>query len=234
MPLTPLPPSINKTRKQKIFELRKRILANYQLKYCFTVKECYFPVDKITENDRLAGLVFQMAESQPKKTSAAPSKLIEIRAPLVVSSIGSVPEKVAEIPLQDGLIELEDPQTGKVKGYDNIFAVGNAVTGRGNIRESLIHSREISRVLMRDILEWQTDHFEELVRLQELNSAQTVKELDRQLKSRAALSAADISEILDRVRQLQRRVGYEGNYQEWIRKNLPVRLENMEHERSTD
>ena len=228
MPLTPLPPSIDKTRKQKIFELRKRILANYQQKYCFTVKERHFPFDKIIENDRLAGIVFQIGESQSQKTSAAPSKLIKIKAPLVVSSIGSVPDKLAEIPLQDDLIMLEDPQTGKVKGYDNIFAVGNAVTGRGNIRESLIHSREISQILMRDFLEWQTDHFEELVRQQELNTVQTVTELDRQLKSRAALSAATISEIRNKVWKLQRRVGYEGNYREWIRKNLPLRLENME------
>jgi hypothetical protein len=123
---------------------------------------------------------------------------------------------------------LEEPKTGKVKGYDNVFAVGNAVTGRGNIRESLIHSREISRILMQDFLEWQTDNFEELVKLQELNSIQTVKELDRHLKTKAALSDQYISEILDKVRQLQKRVGYQGNYQEWIRQNLPLRLENMD------
>ena len=228
MPLTPLPISIDRTKKEKIFELRRRILANFQHKYCFKVMECYSPVDKVIEYDRLTGIVFQKGEIVPRKPAALPAELKTVYAPLLISSIGSVPEKFAEIPQQNDLIMLEKPQLGKVKGYDNIFAVGNAVTGRGNIRESLIHSREISQILMRDFLEWQADNFEELVRLQELNSAQMVKELDQHLRTRAALSGQNISDILSRVGQLQKRVGYQGNYQEWIRQNMPLRLENMD------
>jgi ferredoxin--NADP+ reductase len=227
MPLTPLPISDNRKNLEKVYNLRKRILANFQQKYCFQVTECHSPIEKLVKYNRLVGLVFQKTERDDQLQPVLPGKFKKVYSPLVISSIGSVPEKFPEIPLQDELIMLDEPNSGKVKGYENVFAVGNAVTGRGNIRESLIHSREISQILMGDFLRWQNENFQELVRLQELNSIQTIKELDQHLKSREVLHKKKISEIIRKVRQLQKQVGYRGNYKEWIRQNLPMRLENM-------
>jgi hypothetical protein len=63
--------------------------------------------------------------------------------------------------------------------------------------------------------------------LQELNSLQTINRLGQHLKSRRGLSREKIKEIMSKAGQLQRQAGYQGNYKEWIRQNLPIRLENM-------
>jgi ferredoxin--NADP+ reductase len=227
MPLTPKPVSDDKKYIEKVYNLRKRILTNFKRKYCFQVNECYSPIDKLVENDRLVGLVFQKTGGKGEQQPVLPGKFIKVYSPLVISSIGSVPEKLPEIPLHHDLVMLEEPKMGRVKGFDNVFAVGNAVTGRGNIRESLIHSRKISRMLMADFLIWQSENFKELVRLQELNSLQTINRLGQHLKSRRGLSREKIKEIMSKAGQLQRQAGYQGNYKEWIRQNLPIRLENM-------
>lgn len=219
MPLTPLPTKISKLQKEKIYSLRKRILANLQHHYCFRVVENHFPVDKLVQDDRLIGLIFQ--------ERGASGKLIRVYSPLTISSIGSVPEKYSEIPFENDLLALEEPLLVKVKGLENVFAIGNAVTGRGNIRESLTHSRATTQHLLENFLQWQRNHFRQLVRAQELQTVTTINEIDHHLKTRTSLSQSRINTILQKVRQLQLRVGYNGAYREWIARHLPVRLENL-------
>ncbi len=219
MPLTPLPAGISPSKMEKIFQLRRRILANLQQKYCFQVVENHYPIDKIVQGDRLIGLIFQ-----ERGQTGRPS---EVYSPLIISSIGSVPEAFSEIPFEDDLIALEEPLLTRVKGMENVFVVGNAVTGRGNIRESLLHSRLASQHLLDHFFQWETDHIQKVVRAQERQTVKAIKEIDRHLKRRAGLSQLKIKDILQRVKRLQRRVGYDDNYQEWIAQHLPPRLENM-------
>ena len=220
MPISPLPTKISKTQKEKIYSLRKRIVSNLQRHYCFRVVENHFPIDKLVQDDRLIGLVFQVQGSS--------GKLRKVYSPLTISSIGSVPEKYSEIPFENDLLALEEPLFVKVKGLENVFAIGNAVTGRGNIRESLTHSRTTTQHLLENFLQWQRDHFKELVRAQELQTATTIKVIDHHLKTRTGLTPKKINTILQKVRQLQLRVGYTGGYREWIARHLPARLENLE------
>ena len=40
--------------------------------------------------------------------------------------------------------DIKDQETGEVKGLHNVFGVGNAITGKGNIRVSRNHAREVA------------------------------------------------------------------------------------------
>lgn len=226
MPLTPMPPSPTPEKKEKAFQLRRRILQNYRDKFLFRVKEQLTPVDKIVEQGRLSGLVFQQTKTEGEKTTLVPGSEIVVKSPLVVSSIGSVPGRLPGIPYRGELIAIDDPETGRVEGFENVFALGNAVTGRGNIRESMIHGRQISRRLAEDFL-WQETEFKEQLRTQEADSRRQIEKISAALNTRRLLSPGDAQRIVKKVKQFQQKAGYPGNYPEWIARHKPPRLEEM-------
>ncbi len=48
------------------------------------------------------------------------------------------------------------------------------------------------------------------------------------LKAQPLLSKEKVSDVLIKVKKLQDKVGYSGDYKTWININLPLRIENME------
>ena len=150
-----------------------------------------------------------------------------METPLVISSIGSIPEKIEGLPWQGQVFKITDPQTCLIEGFDNVFAIGNAVTGKGNINESVKHSREISSGIIDNFLEWQQGEYENWHR-------QTVSKVDRdidqiigRIENQQGLPESVINEILEKVGSMQMKAGYDGNYRHWIEKHLPVRLEDI-------
>ncbi|MCK4894292.1 MAG: FAD-dependent oxidoreductase [Calditrichia bacterium] len=226
MPLSPMPDNADQARKEKIYLLRQRILENYRQKYLFQVQPCYSPVEYISEGNVLQGLVFQKNEIQ-KGTWQSTKERKRVLSPLVISSVGSVPELLPEVPMEGNLLAIEDLQTGKLAGFDNVFVMGNAVTGRGNIRESLVHSREITKRIMNSHLQVEEEEFEKWVNLEEAQSAQKIEQLIPELHQGKPLSQPKTDEILARVRTLQKYRGYRGDYDLWIREHLPIRLESL-------
>lgn len=204
MPISPIPEDADATRIQKAHALRQRMIRNWQEKYLFKFVECHMPVDKIVENDRLAGLVFQKTEVVGGRVKPIPDAFVEVRSPVVVSSIGSIPEPIEGVPWQGNVFDVMDEATGRITGFENVFALGNAVTGRGNIKESRSHSITVADYVL--------EHF--------LPSSEGAG-------AQARRSAAQIAEIIERVRERQKAVGYDGNYEAWRKRHLPVRLEHL-------
>ena len=79
---------------------------------------------------------------------------------MIISSIGSVPEIIEGVPADGSVFKISTPDSCQIDGYDNVFAIGNAVTGKGNINESIKHGREISLEIMDEYLEWQMEDYE--------------------------------------------------------------------------
>jgi ferredoxin--NADP+ reductase len=223
MPITPLPPTLSPEKLVKIQQLRKRIIQKYQDKYLFDVKECYLPIRAIDDDGWLKGIVFRKVNQLPRKAHYE----IEVRSSLVISAIGSLPTVFPEISRQGELLAIADPKTGRIKGYQNVFAIGNAITGRGNIQESLTSSRYISRLLMEDYLDWRAEEIQMLLKKDITDSAKTVTRIEKKLKSKKLLSVKKIQELLYKIYKRQQVIGYNGNYREWISRNLPIRLEDM-------
>ncbi len=227
MPLTPPPARETPENVLKIELLRRRIFENFRQKYLFNVRENRVAVDFVAEKKRLVGMVFQRSEVVDGKVRLRPANRETVKSPLVVSSIGSIPEPLPGIPMQGELYRFSNPELGQISGYENVFALGNAVSGRGNIRDSLLHSRKTVRRIAEDYLEKQEEDYQQWFRQQEEKVGAHLEQIAQFLESRRALSSPGLDRIEQRVRALQHRVGYDGNYRRWVNRHRPLRLEAL-------
>jgi len=72
-----------------------------------------------------------------RKAEPIPALNTNFRAPLVVSSIGSVRRKLSEINMSGEYYTFAGKDVPRYTAMDRVFGVGNVVTGQGNIRVSL-------------------------------------------------------------------------------------------------
>ena len=158
MPLSPSPTDTPELLA-KAQQVREKIFHNYQSKYLFNIKPLHMPVDKIIEGDRLAGLVFQKTEIVDGRVRPIEGALEEVRGPIVVSSIGSLPAPIPGVPLKGSVFDVAQEACCRLNGLPNVFALGNAVTGRGNILESMRHGRNVSQKILGQWLGSREDRF---------------------------------------------------------------------------
>jgi len=227
MPLVPMPSGADVTRREKVQSTRRRILEKAMRKYLFRVRPEMVPVGLVVQGASLAGLRFQRTRIEEGRAVGIPDAFEDVRAPLVVSSIGSVPEPMRGIPQDGALYRFADHELGRLEGYDTVFSVGNVVTGKGNILDSRAHSIEVTGQLVECFLGVaEADHAGEqaLLDLKLSDADQTAVAMATWLENRPPLSGVEITRLLERVRERQRAVGYEGDYCSWITRVTPPNL----------
>ncbi len=174
---------------------RAKILDLAMEKYRFTYAERHLAKDKIIENDRLVGVVFNRTRVDGRKAIPLPGTEVEKRHPAWISSIGSVPEPLDGVEMTGAFYKFEDWDLGVYGPRENVYGVGNAVTGQGNIVVSRKHAQAVAEHL---IGQW--------------------GDSDK-------LPEARVGEILEKVKARQAEVGYDGDYTAWIEKVIPEDLE---------
>lgn len=186
MPLSTIPTGATPEREEKIRQTRAKILKNAQDKYPFRFKDQTQPVGIIEEDGKLVGL--QMIENDVINNKAVPKEGTEydVRCSMVISSIGSIPEPIDGMPMEWSTYDIKDEETGEINGLDNVFGVGNAITGKGNIRVSRDHSRDVATYVVEN-------HLPE--------------------------DGVDVEAVRAKVKNLQKNVGYDGNYSAWVEAN---------------
>ena len=226
MPLSPMPTDTQEAL-EKARTVRQKILDNFQRKYMFRFVPNSMPVNTILQDGRMKGITFQKTRMEGEKVIPVEDSYFDVITPLAVSSIGSIPETIEGLPSKGQVFKLSDPKTCLLEGFDNVFAIGNAVTGKGNINESVKHSREISTGIIDNFLEWQHGEYQNWHR-------QTVTKVDRdmdqiieKIENQQGLSEKVFDRIHENVTMMQKKAGYDGNYRAWIDNHLPVRLENI-------
>ena len=224
----PLSPIVTDTpeKLQKAQTVRQKILDNFQRKYLFKFQPCCAPVDYISKNGSLAGLKFQKTKIEGHNVVKT-EEYFEATSPLVISSIGSIPEMIRGIPSTGNIFNISDPDSCQIDGFDNVFAIGNAVTGKGNINESIKHGREISEEIMESYLEWRQEDYENWHRQTAVKVYRDIAKIVEVIEKQKFMSDDVIQSILDKTKVLQESVGFDGNYSAWVEKNTPPRLENM-------
>ncbi len=227
MPLNEIPSGIPPERAEKMKSVRQKLMRHAQAKYLFRFCPQRVPVQTIVEKDRLAGLVFRKTEVVEGKAITIEGSEFEVRSPLTISSIGSLPEPLEGLPMKWNLLDIESEETGKVTGFDNVFALGNTVTGRGNIRASLLHGRQVSNHLMDQFLAWSEQDYQKLIQLEADLAARKAGRIAEFLKQKHLQTPDQIARILDRVKPFQQRSGYDGDYTAWAKKNAFTRLEQL-------
>lgn len=148
MPLADAPPNATPEKVTKFETVRTRILEKARSKLLFKVEPLWSPIGLLTEGEKLAGLRFARTRlDQNGKAAIVPGDVRNADAPLVISSIGSIPEPIEGLPMDGELLRLEDVNNGKVVTFENVFGCGNVVTGKGNLVASRKHSASVAGYL---------------------------------------------------------------------------------------
>jgi hypothetical protein len=167
----------------------------------------------IIEDGRLVGLTFQRTETVAGKLVVRADDTVDVRSRLIISSIGSIPQPIEGLPTSGELIDFESFDSGKVRGFDDVFGLGNVLTGKGNIKESRKNAIDVGGRLVADYLFGQgraaSSALHEAVREA---AEQAIDEAQR----KPALSVHAQQGVYDRVRAHWQRSGYAGDYNAWI------------------
>lgn len=211
---------------EKAERVTKKILENAQNKFLFKFVGNHAPADKIVEDGKLTGIKFQKTKIENGKVVPI-DEYAECKGKMVIASIGSIPEKVEGMPSEGSTFKITNYNTCQLDGFENVFMLGNAVTGRGNIKESLDHGREVSIEVMDNELNWQEEDFEDWLRGTEDNIAEQVGHIADHIIRQKFMPDDVIQSILDKTVELQKKAGYDGDYPKWVEQKLPPRLEDL-------
>lgn len=223
MPLATVPPDATPERREKVYMAREKILRNFQEKFLFSMHECQAPSGVVTENGRLVGLKFKRTEIKNGRVKIKSDAEHEVRSSLVISSIGSIPEPVAGIDMEDELYALCNEETGQIGQFQNVFALGNVVTGKGNIKASLVHGQQVTSYVLDRFLAWREEDYQKMLDFSRQRTEKKTEKIVQFLADKKLTSAAQIQFLIEQIRGYQRKVGY-ANYPDWIREH---RLESI-------
>lgn len=225
MPLADGPDSSDPAKLQKLEGVRRKILEKAMQKYCFTVCPLRMPSGLIVEKGRLAGLRFQKTRVEKGKAVRLEGQFEDVHAPLVVSSIGSVPEPIPGIAMKNELYQWADTQLGRLAGYDTVFSVGNAVTGKGNILSSRRHSVGVSTHVIEQFLGLGSGKHEGEEAMMAIEAVDEAAERIADVINAGKVLAPGAAEtLMARVRARQEAVGYTCSYREWLEHVTPPDL----------
>jgi ferredoxin/flavodoxin---NADP+ reductase len=222
LPLAEMPAGATPQQAAKTRATRRKLLQNFLDKYRLQVMDRAIAVGYRTERERLAGLRLAAVEIKDEGPVPVPESHEDYPSPLVVSSIGSVPEPIQGVQMNGSLYRIRNLQTGELEGLEGVFAVGNAVTGRGNILVSQKHGRLVSQQMLEHYLLGTASGYEDVLAAAADAARAKVEAVADRLAGRLPLPQQTVAEILARVMEIQRGVGYPGDYREWIAQVSPV------------
>jgi len=227
MPLAQPPENATPDQIAKTESVRQKMLRLAREKYLFRVQDRRMPVGLIVEDGRLAGLRVVETRVEGRKAEPIAGSEQELRAPLVVSSIGSVPEVIPGITMKGEYYTFKDDVLPQYTGCDRVFGVGNVVTGQGNIRASLVHSQEVTTQLVENYIGVGTGSadYVALYAAAEARGAAQARAVEERIENLPALSGSEMAALEQRIRSLQEQVGHTGAYDSWIARETPTDLE---------
>ena len=128
---------------QKLRAARVKIMDRVMRKYLVKFESNSRPAGLVVEGDRLVGLKFDRTEIVDGRVKGLPDTEFEVRAPMIVSSIGSVPKPIEGVPTKGELYHFSNWDTGELHELPGVFGLGNVLTGKGNIKDSRKNAIEI-------------------------------------------------------------------------------------------
>ncbi len=197
MPLVTMPDKAPDKVREKIEKSRARVLDKAMEKYLFKIETLLAPAELIVENDWLVGMRFAPTRVEGGRVKVTNEPLVEVRAPLFISSIGSIPAPIEDIPMNGELYDYQDWDIGRLEPFPTLFSAGNVVTGKGNIVDSRRHAKKVAAHVSNEYFQ----------------IAEEVKKLK-------PLSAEEHETLLDRVNARKHEIDYV-DYDSWIEAAKP-------------
>ena len=223
--------------KEAARDVSEKLLSKYVEKFQFEFLPLSAPVGFTESDGQLSGIRFQRTAVSNGKLQPVPDNFYEVKTDLVISSIGSIPEQIKGLQYEGSALKMsESDNECLVYGYDNIFAIGNAVTGRGNIQESKQHGKQMTeKIIDKHLTE---DAFEKWLIEHNKHIQNTVKKqidsIVKHISGRKLQPENIIQAILDRTHSIHEKIGYT-TYEEWVKQKTPVRMEDiLENKKSYD
>jgi ferredoxin/flavodoxin---NADP+ reductase len=227
MPLAQPPDNATPEQIAKTEQVRQKMLRLARDRYLFRFQDRRLTVGLVEKNGRLAGLKVVETKIEGRKAEPIPGSEQELLAPLVISSIGSVPEILSGVAVKGEYYTFTDEDLPRYSDADRVFGVGNVVTGQGNIRVSLVHSQKVTNHLIENYLGVGSGDgdLSDLYAATEARVAGQTQAIEKRVESLPTLSEGEISALEQRIRNLQGRAGYTSDYDSWIAKVTPPDLE---------
>jgi len=213
---------------EKAKTVSEKLLNKYKEKYLFEFIPLSIPVSFTEENNRLKGITFQKVVLENGKITPINNDYYYTETTMVISSIGSLPEEIKGLHYEYSALKMKGNGDYHVFGFENVFAIGNAVTGRGNIQESKQHGKQmteriIEKHLTQDALEiWLTNLNNQIKE----NINKKMNTIISELSNLEIQPESIIKGILNNTSDIHKKIGFT-NYIDWIKNNMPQRLEDI-------
>ena len=143
MPLTTIPEDATPEMVEKRKLARRKILNNTLDKFLFKVAECTQPVGLSYEDNILNGIEVIENEIIDDKLIAKENSNKILHGNTFISSIGSLPEPIQGIPMDGSTYNIVDEDSGKFDELEKVHGMGNAITGKGNIKASRVSAKTV-------------------------------------------------------------------------------------------
>jgi len=224
MPLAQPPDNATPDQLAKTEMVRQKMLRLAQGKYLFRVQDRRMTTGIVVENGRMIGLKVAETKVEGRKADPVPGSEHELRAPLVVSSIGSVPEKLPRINMNGEYYTFTGKDIPRYTAMDRVLGVGNVVTGQGNIRVSLVHSQKVTKRVA-DCMNSGEGNAGAGSASAEKQVAGAMDAIEKQIEVIPPLSGDQMAAVAKQVHALQQKAGFTSDYDSWIAKVTPPDLE---------
>ena len=152
MPLAQPPDNATPEQIAKTEQVRQKMLKLARDRYLFRFQERRLTLGFVEENGHVVGLQVGETKVEGRKAELIPGSETVIPTSLVMSSIGSVPEKIPGVNMKGEYLTFTGEELPRYEGTQHVFGVGNVVTGQGNIRVSLVHSQKVTNHLIENYL----------------------------------------------------------------------------------
>jgi len=224
MPLSDIPPGAPEKRANALRQARAKILEKAQRKFLFEFQELRAPSGLIVEKGAVAGVNFSRTELVDGQVRIVQPNAESARAPLTISSIGSIPEPIPGIAQKGEVYTYVDQKVGLLmEGPTAVFAAGNVLTGKGNIKDSLVSGTEIGTRVAEAYLGLSNEELK-IAEGARMEAAASGDRIAGVINARQKIAPEGVANILRRVRESQHAVGYQGNYRAWLAKVTPPDL----------
>ena len=225
MPLSDIPPDAPAKRADALRSARAKILDKARRKYLFEFQELRAPTGVIAEDGKMIGVNFSRTEVIDGQVRIHADGGESARAALTISSIGSIPEPIPGIPQKGEVYTYVDQKIGLLlDGPTAVFAAGNVLTGKGNIKDSLESGTEIGARVAEAYLGL-SDEEPKIADSARREAAVEGNKIADAMGTRPKLPSSNVESLLQRVRERQLAVGFEGSYRDWIAKVTPSDLQ---------
>lgn len=224
MPLASPPDDATPEQLKKIETVREKVMDVCIKKYLVRFEELHVPIEPIAEGDRMVGLKFRRTEMKDGKLVEIPGSEREVRGPMTVSSIGSIPEPLPGIPMRGELYPWASWDTGELADAVGVYGLGNVLTGKGNIKVSRQNAKEVTEAMLASYLGLTGDETgaEKMYDQAHDEVREAARPIADAVMRKPALAADRVAAIVERVKQRWSEVGYGGDYAAWKAKVTPA------------